>query len=54
MANDIYGTPEHVAFRESVRRFVERAAPARTRVRRWGASAAPHGRMGEPGMLGLR
>jgi hypothetical protein len=34
MANDIYGTPEHAAFRELVRRFVETELRARRAQRR--------------------
>jgi citronellyl-CoA dehydrogenase len=56
MADDIYSTPEHVAFREQVRRFVE--TELRPRAREFDVlgrfDKKLYGRMGELGMLGLR
>jgi citronellyl-CoA dehydrogenase len=56
MADDIYGTPEHAAFRELVRRFV--ATELRPRAREFDKQGridkALYKRMGELGMLGLR
>jgi citronellyl-CoA dehydrogenase len=56
MADDIYGTPEHAAFREAVRRFVE--AELRPRAREFDRlgriDKRLYERMGELGMLGLR
>ena len=56
MADDIYGTPEHQAFRESVRRFVE--AELRPRAREFDENGridkSLYEKMGALGMLGLR
>jgi len=56
MADDLYGTAEHRAFREAVRRFVE--AELRPRAREFDRMGridkALYRRMGELGMLGLR
>ena len=56
MADDLYSTPEHVAFRSAVRRFVE--AELRPRAREFDRLGRIdknlYRRMGELGMLGLR
>jgi len=56
MADDIYGTPEHAAFRELVRRFVETELRPRAREfdKQGRIDKALYKRMGELGMLGLR
>jgi citronellyl-CoA dehydrogenase len=56
MSTDLYGTPEHALFRETVRKFV--AEELRPRAREFDAMGridkALYRRMGELGMLGLR
>jgi citronellyl-CoA dehydrogenase len=56
MADDIYGTPEHVAFRDVVRRFVETELRPRAREfdRLGRIDKKLYERMGELGLLGLR
>ena len=56
MSEDIYSTPEHVAFRETVRRFVETELRPRAREfdRLGRIDKRLYLRMGELGMLGLR
>ncbi len=56
MANDLYATPEHEAFRQSVRRFVETELLPRAREfdRMGRIDKALYPKMGALGMLGLR
>jgi citronellyl-CoA dehydrogenase len=56
MANDLHDTPEHTAFRDTVRRFVETELRPRAREfdREGRIDKALYLRMGELGMLGLR
>ena len=56
MANEIYNTPEHNAFRESVKRFVESELAPRAREfdKNGRIDKALYKKMGALGMLGLR
>jgi citronellyl-CoA dehydrogenase len=56
MAHDLYGSPEHHAFRQAVRRFVETELRSRAREfdKQGRIDKALYKRMGELGMLGLR
>ena len=53
---DVYGSPEHLALRATVRKFVQtELRRARASSTRWAASTRPSSRrMGELGMLGIR
>src|SRR4029078_6881723 len=56
MVDDLYGTPEHQAFRQTVRRFVQGELVPRAREfdQRGRFDKALYPKMGELGMLGLR
>jgi citronellyl-CoA dehydrogenase len=56
MASDLYSTPEHEAFRQTVRRFVEQDLKPRAREfdRAGRIDKALYKKMGDLGMLGLR
>ena len=56
MADDLYGTPEHQAFRDMARKFVdEELAPRAREFDEMGHfDKSLYRKMGELGMLGLR